>query len=105
MLLYSSLLEVPQGAFELGLILTLILSLVAAAIFIPILKVASGRSTVSEIYEKQKKKRDRRTARRETRAKMQTAADYFDANPNMTRKEKAEYMRENKIGIMSLGRD
>jgi len=96
-LLSSSLLDILLGAFNLGLVLTLILSLVAAAIIIPILKVASGRSTVSEIYEKQKKKRDRRAARRETRTKLNTAKDYFNANPNMTRKEKADYMRKNNI--------
>lgn len=103
MQLYSSLLGIQLGGSNLGLILTVILSIVAAAIFIPILKVASGKKSVQEVYENQKKKRDRRTARRENRAKMETAAQYFDDNPNMTRKDKAAYMRDNNI--LFFGRD
>ena len=86
-----------------GLILTIILSLVAAAILIPILKVASGKKSVQELSKKWNAKRDRRTARRETRTKMETASQYFDDNPSMTRKDKVAYLRDS--GILQFGRD
>ena len=81
-----------------GLILTLILSLVAAAILIPVLKVASGKKTFSEIYENQKTKRDRRTARRETKASVEK---FLKDNPDATRQEKFEFAQS--LGIYNIG--
>ena len=81
-----------------GLILIIILSLVAAAIFIPILKVASGKKTVQEIYENQKKKRDRRTARRETKASVEK---FLADNPDATRQEKFAFAQS--LGMYDFG--
>lgn len=80
-----------------GIIINVIIGIVAMAVLVPVLKVVSGKTSISEISETQKTKRNRRVARRETRAKLQTAAQHFEDNPNATREDKLAYMRDNDI--------